>query len=169
VLRSLSLETDSADRTRRVGAILGALVEPGDLVALEGDLGAGKTVFVKGMAAGLGVPPGEVRSPTFTLVQRHDGGRLPLVHVDAYRLAGAEGLLDLGLDEVLDPRAAAVIEWAPRVGAALPRERLEGRFEHAGETRRRLTFEARGARAAALVGALAARLEEEGFVLERQS
>jgi tRNA threonylcarbamoyladenosine biosynthesis protein TsaE len=153
-LPALEIDSDSAGHTARLGALLGALLAPGDVIALSGDLGAGKTVFAKGVADGLGVPPREVRSPTFILVTRHEGGRIPLVHVDAYRLEGPEALVALGIEEVLDPAAAAVIEWAPRVASALPADRLDVAIEHAGATRRRLRVEAGGVRAAALLAKL---------------
>ena len=145
--------TESEAETAHLGALLGARLEAGDLVALAGDLGAGKTALTRGIARGAGATDG-VRSPTFTLVNRYEGGRVPIVHVDAYRLRGAADLVALGLDSVLDPKAAAVIEWAPRVEAALPRERLDVALEHAGKRRRRLEFQARGARAERLLGEL---------------
>jgi tRNA threonylcarbamoyladenosine biosynthesis protein TsaE len=161
-LSTLTIESGSADRTARLGALLGALLAAGDVLALAGDLGAGKTVLAKGIAEGLGVPRGEVRSPTFILAMRHEGGRLPLVHVDAYRLEGPQALAEIGLDEVLDPAAASVIEWAPRVAAVLPRDRLEVAIEHAGEAARRLRFEAGGERSAALLARFE-RAFEAGF------
>ncbi|HVY60577.1 MAG TPA: tRNA (adenosine(37)-N6)-threonylcarbamoyltransferase complex ATPase subunit type 1 TsaE [Planctomycetota bacterium] len=150
-MSALTIDSGSAERTARLGALLGRLLAPGDVVALAGDLGAGKTVFAKGVAAGLGLAREEVRSPTFILAARHEGGRVPLVHVDAYRLEGPEALAELGLDEILDPAAAALIEWAPRVAAVLPRDRLEVAIDHAGATRRRLAFGAGGDRSAALL------------------
>jgi tRNA threonylcarbamoyladenosine biosynthesis protein TsaE len=153
-------ESGSPEQTARLGALLGELLQPGDVVALAGDLGAGKTALAKGIAAGLGVPAGETRSPTFILAARHEGGRIPLVHVDAYRLEGPAALVALGLDEILDPAAAAVIEWASRVQAALPADRLEVRLEHAGPRSRRIAFEAgHGGRAAALLAELRRKLE----------
>jgi tRNA threonylcarbamoyladenosine biosynthesis protein TsaE len=145
--------TDSEDATARLGERLGARLEAGDLVCLDGELGAGKTALARGIARGVGAREA-VRSPTFTLVHRYEGGRLAVVHVDAYRLAGPAALLELGLEDVLDPRAATLIEWAGRVDAALPRERLEVEIRHAGKTRRELAFRPRGARAEALLSAL---------------
>jgi len=100
--------------TRAVAAALADGLRPGDLVLLHGDLGAGKTVFVKGLAQGLGLDPGVVTSPTFTLVHEYLGGRLPLVHLDLYRLQTTE-LDDVGLDPDLAARAVVVVEWAERL------------------------------------------------------
>ncbi|MCC7126008.1 MAG: tRNA (adenosine(37)-N6)-threonylcarbamoyltransferase complex ATPase subunit type 1 TsaE, partial [Acidobacteria bacterium] len=90
----------SEDDTRRLAAELAATLEPGTVLLLSGDLGAGKTAFVRGLAQGLGIDPGEVTSPTFTLVHEYRGGRLPLVHVDLYRLDTAQ-LDEIGLDDHL--------------------------------------------------------------------
>jgi len=100
--------------TRAVAAALAADLRPGDLVLLHGDLGAGKTVFVKGLAEGLGLDPGGVTSPTFTLVHEYRDGRLPLIHLDLYRLASVE-LDEVGLDGDLAARGVVVVEWAERL------------------------------------------------------
>jgi tRNA threonylcarbamoyladenosine biosynthesis protein TsaE len=109
--------------TKAIGAALAGLLDPGDVVGLAGDLGAGKTRLVQGAAAALGVDD-PVLSPTFMLLREYDGD-LPVHHVDAYRLAGPVELEDLGLDEVLAPDAVAFVEWADRVAAALPESWLE--------------------------------------------
>lgn len=100
--------------TRAVAETLAGTLVPGDLVLLHGDLGAGKTVFVKGLAQGLGLDPGAVTSPTFTLVHEYLGGRLPLIHLDLYRL-GSTDLDDVGLDPDLAARGVVVVEWAERL------------------------------------------------------
>lgn len=100
--------------TRAVAEALAATLVPGDLVLLHGDLGAGKTVFVKGLAQGLGVDPDAVTSPTFTLVHEYLGGRLPLLHLDLYRLAATD-LDEVGLDPDLAARGVVVVEWAERL------------------------------------------------------
>jgi tRNA threonylcarbamoyladenosine biosynthesis protein TsaE len=110
----------------------------GDVVLLVGDLGAGKTAFVRGLAEGLGVDPDEVSSPTFTLVQEYRGGRLPLFHVDLYRLNDPREIDDLGLDEIADDGVLAV-EWAERLPQA-PQKAVRVAIEHAGETERRLVI-----------------------------
>ena len=111
--------------TKAVGAALARVLVPGDLVGLTGDLGAGKTRLVQGALAALGVRE-PVISPTFMLVREYEGdGDLPIHHVDAYRLAGATELEDLGVEEVLAPDAVVFVEWADKVLAALPESWLE--------------------------------------------
>ena len=138
--------SESVEETMSWGQRLGELLGAGDVVALEGELGAGKTYFVKGIAAGLEVPdPREVRSPTFILVSEH-AGRLRLYHVDAYRLSGAEELEALGSRDFVFGEGVTVVEWADRVTAGLPAERLTVKIEHVAEGRRRLMFTAKGER-----------------------
>ena len=119
--------TASVEETQAFAARLAALVTAGDLLVLLGDLGAGKTAFVKGLTAALGSPD-PVTSPTFTIAQRYDGGRLTVHHLDAYRLAGPEEATDLAIDELLDDHAVTVIEWGDRLGPMLPVDRLEIAF-----------------------------------------
>ena len=128
----------SDTETEAIGADLAARLGPGSRVLLYGELGAGKTAFVRGLAAGLGIDANEVSSPTFTLVQEYRG-RLPLYHVDLYRLAPGE-VDDLGLD-ALAADGVLAIEWAER----MPRDdaaAIEVRLEHAGEDQRRITVTA---------------------------
>ena len=121
-----TFETNSADETRLLAAKLGALLHPGDVLCLIGDLGAGKTTFTQGLALGLGLPPDEpVNSPTFTLVAEHPSGRIPLYHFDVYRLLDASGLYDLAFDEYLSSDGVVVIEWADKIADALPPERFD--------------------------------------------
>ena len=136
----MKLHTDSADETRAVAVALGELLAPGDLVLLVGDLGAGKTAFAQGLARGLGVEE-PVTSPTFTIVQEY-AGRLPVVHVDVYRLDRLQDLYDLGLEEAGD-RGVTVVEWGDLVEQAVPAEHLVVRIEPgAADTERvlELTF-----------------------------
>jgi tRNA threonylcarbamoyladenosine biosynthesis protein TsaE len=109
--------THSAEETFELAYRIGEAITGPAVFLLEGDLGAGKTVFAKGLGAGLDIDPAEVNSPTFTLVNAHDG-RLRLYHLDLYRLAGGAGeTYDLGLDEMIaEPNAVVVIEWAERLG-----------------------------------------------------
>jgi tRNA threonylcarbamoyladenosine biosynthesis protein TsaE len=115
----------SADEkaTKAIGAAVAGLLEPGDVVGLAGDLGAGKTRLVQGAADALGAE-GPVLSPTFMLVREYDGDP-PIHHVDAYRLSGPLELEDLGLEDVLSAEAVVFVEWADRVAAALPESWLE--------------------------------------------
>lgn len=119
----LLLEAPDEAATKAIGAALARTLEPGDVVGLSGDLGAGKTRLVQGAAAALGVE-GPVVSPTFMLVREYDG-RVPVHHVDAYRLSGASELEDIGLDEVFPADAVVFVEWSDRVEAALPDAWLE--------------------------------------------
>jgi tRNA threonylcarbamoyladenosine biosynthesis protein TsaE len=140
----MKLRTDSPDQTRAVAAALGELLAPGDLVLLVGDLGAGKTVFVQGLARGLGVEE-PVTSPTFTIVQEY-AGRLPLVHVDVYRLDRLQDVYDLGLEEAGD-RGATVVEWGDLVEQAVPAEHLVIRIDPgAADTERVLEVTGHGPR-----------------------
>jgi tRNA threonylcarbamoyladenosine biosynthesis protein TsaE len=152
-LPAVRRSSTSAAATRALGARLGAVAVPGDVIALHGPLGAGKTELARGIARGLRVEE-PVSSPTFVLVAEH-AGRIPLFHVDCYRLAGAADALAAG---VLDDRSAdgvTVIEWAERLGAALPRGRLEVAIDGAGDEPRSLVVWATDARHARLMEALA--------------
>jgi len=111
--------SNSAEETFQAGMAMAATAQPGDIFALVGDLGAGKTHWVKGLAAGLG-SEAAVTSPTFTLVHEYSGGRLPLYHFDCYRLETPEELLGIGMDEYMDGRAVLAIEWADKFPALLP-------------------------------------------------
>lgn len=144
--RELVILTGKPGTTRTVARALGGRLEAGDVLALVGELGAGKTVFVKGLARGLGVPDGvEVTSPTFVLVSEYRG-RLTLYHVDAYRLEGAADFEALGADEMLFGEGVCAIEWADRVRESLPPDRLEVTLQVEGLTRRRIVFAGVGRR-----------------------
>ena len=106
--------SNSEAETRAIAARLSPALTPGSVVLLSGDLGAGKTAFVRGLASGLGIDPDEVTSPTFTLVHEYRGGRLPLMHVDLYRLDRAE-LDEIGLDSDLAAAGATAVEWSERL------------------------------------------------------
>jgi tRNA threonylcarbamoyladenosine biosynthesis protein TsaE len=147
-----SRETHDAEATRALARRLAALLRPGDFLALCGELGAGKTTFVQGLAQGLGVA-GRVSSPTFILLHAHPGP-VPLCHLDAYRVHTTEELGDLGAEELAEAGVTA-LEWADRVPALWPPEVLIITLEYAGDGRR-LHFEGRGPRPAALVQELCA-------------
>ena len=140
---SLELISRSAEQTRRVGMRLGALLRPGDVIALEGDLGSGKTTLVQGIAAGWGsLDP--VSSPTFVLIKvyrRPDEGRF--YHLDAYRLSGPAEAIDLDIDDMLIG-GPLVIEWADRIESALPDDRLWVTLKWLDETQRHLLFSPQG-------------------------
>jgi len=145
---SFDFVSRSPDQTRRIGARLGALLRSGDVLALSGDLGAGKTQLVRGLARGLGVTT-RVHSPTFTLVNEYSGGRLKLFHLDLYRLETPDQIHSAGIEEFLQPDGVAVIEWAERLENG--RWKVEdGKFrkvtiEVISETERRIIYEDSGA------------------------
>ncbi len=129
--------TSSAQETQALGRELAADLAPGDTVLLLGEMGSGKTCLVKGIAAGLGIDPSRVHSPTFIMVNRYEGGRLVLHHVDLYRLKPGGDFADLGLDELFAGDGVTAVEWAERLPpAALPVPRMEVRLAHAGGDRR---------------------------------
>ena len=122
---TMALTTKGADETEAVGEAVGSQLRVGDLVVLTGDLGAGKTTFAKGLARALGVTQ-PVTSPTFTIVQEYDG-RVPVAHVDVYRLDRIQELHDLGFEELLEGRVT-VVEWGEAIALVLPRERIDVRI-----------------------------------------
>ncbi len=140
---SLEIISRSAEQTRRVGMRLGALLQPGDVVCLIGDLGAGKTTFVQGLASGWGsLDP--VSSPTFVIVNLYRRlDRSQLFHLDAYRLSGPAEAADLDLDIMLED-GSLVIEWADIIAGALPDERLWVNLHYVDEFQRDLVFSANG-------------------------
>jgi tRNA threonylcarbamoyladenosine biosynthesis protein TsaE len=131
--------TRSESETAAVGRDLAAALSEGAVVLLSGDLGAGKTAFVRGLAEGLGHEPADVSSPTFTLVQEYRGGRLPLLHADLYRLDDPREIDDLGLDE-LGSGAVLAIEWADKMPRS-PEQAIAVHIKHAGDTERVVTVE----------------------------
>ncbi len=114
-----TFRSSSEAETRAIAARLAADLRPGAVLLISGDLGAGKTAFVRGLAEGLGVDPAEVASPTFTLVHEYRGGRLPLIHVDVYRLETAD-LDEIGLDADLAAEGIVAVEWPERLTRAVP-------------------------------------------------
>ena len=121
--------TRSAAATRALGRRLGALLRPGDVVALEGDLGAGKTELVRGACAGAKVPPSEVSSPSFAIVATYRG-RIPVHHADLYRIGDEDELYGTGFGDLVGGEGALLVEWADRIPGALPPERLTIKLGH---------------------------------------
>lgn len=115
----MTLHSHSEEQTHAIGVRLGRRVQRGDLIGLRGELGAGKTCLVRGLAEGLGIPPRKVRSPTFTLVNEYGGGRLPLYHIDLYRLAPS-ALDRVALRDYLYGDGICVVEWFERLGEDAP-------------------------------------------------
>ncbi|MFN8475961.1 MAG: tRNA (adenosine(37)-N6)-threonylcarbamoyltransferase complex ATPase subunit type 1 TsaE [Anaerolineae bacterium] len=151
---TLTVVSHSAEETARWGAAVGERLAAGDVVVLRGQLGAGKTVFTQGIGRGLGVRE-HVISPTFTLLREHTSGRLPLYHVDAYRLAGAVEAYTFGLDEYLYGDGVTVIEWGERVETLLPEEYLAVDLVYGETGQRTITLSARGAHYADILRGLA--------------
>lgn len=138
--------SQSTDDTERLGEAFGQLLNAGDIVCLYGELGSGKTVLSKGLAAGLGVAGrGTVRSPSFVLMHQYQG-RMPVYHADLYRLNGPTDIVDIGLREVLGGDGVAMIEWADKLETSLPLERLDISLEHQNDETRLITIQAQGSR-----------------------
>jgi len=144
------LETDGRDASIALGRRIGQALEAGDVVALTGELGSGKTTLVKGVAAGLGVTDeNQVRSPSFVIMYRYRG-RCPVYHLDLFRLEDRDQVLDIGWDDLINGDAVVLVEWAQKVPGYLPQEFLEIDLEIADEDRRRIRFVGHGARYEAL-------------------
>lgn len=121
--KEMMIKSFSAEQTKQIGEKMAVLLQPGDVICLNGDLGAGKTAFSQGVARGLKVDA-HVTSPTFTLINEYTG-RLPLYHFDVYRLGGPEEMLDLGYEEYFYGQGVCLVEWAELVADVLPAERLD--------------------------------------------
>jgi tRNA threonylcarbamoyladenosine biosynthesis protein TsaE len=140
-----SVITSSREQTWRIGQMLGSRLEPGDLVCLYGDLGAGKTSFSYGIALGLEVKDQYITSPTFTFVNEYKG-RIPFYHIDLYRLKDPEELEGIGFEEYIDSEGVTVIEWAERAEDELPDDRLSVYLSYVDEHSREIGFLAEGER-----------------------
>ena len=128
-------QVNSVEETWALARDLAKELKPGDVVCLEGDLGAGKTTFTQGLAAALGVP-GRVTSPTFCIVQEHKSENVLLVHMDLYRLHGEDDVEAIGWEDYLARGAIFVIEWPERAGSLIPQSARRVEFRHLGEERR---------------------------------
>ena len=132
--------TNSAAETRELGKRLAEKLQAGDVILLEGDLGAGKSEFARGTAAGLGVQE-TVTSPSFTILNVYESGRLPLYHFDWYRLESSEELYELGMDEYLGGSGIALVEWPEQCPDAVPENCLRIRITATGENSRQIEAE----------------------------
>lgn len=141
----MKLISTSAKQTQDVGAKLAKLLKPGDVLALAGNLGSGKTVFVKGLASGMGCKEKEVLSPTFVLLRQYRG-KVTINHFDLYRLKDICQLEQIGYEEYFYGAGVTVVEWADRVKKALPKESLRVEFKILGQERRLIQFIPKGRR-----------------------
>jgi len=159
LMKRVHIESRTAGQTRRVGRLLGRHLDPGSLIALSGDLGTGKTEFIKGLAKGLGVQKGcHVSSPSFVLINEYPG-RLPLYHIDLYRLSGGTDVEDMGLEEYIYGQGVTAIEWAEKAASLIPSRRFWIDIRWTGSTRRRLTIKAFGKRNEQVLETFRAELE----------
>jgi len=141
----LEITLSGEDETESLGRELAIWLKPGDVVALHGELGAGKTCLVRGLVQGLGLEESQVASPSFSLINEYTG-TVPIFHIDCYRLQSDEEIEELGLEEYMDGPGITVIEWAERI-RDLSEDRLEMYFSILGERKRLLRIEALGAMA----------------------
>ncbi len=152
-ISSLDLTLSSPTETQSFGRAIGRLLRGGEVLALIGELGAGKTALVRGIVGGLGIPATSVTSPTFMIVHEYQG-RLPVVHIDLYRLRRPEETESIGLSDYFRDEVAVAIEWADRFPQLLPEDRLEVRLVHRTRTTRRARLDARGSRSRSLLAQL---------------
>jgi tRNA threonylcarbamoyladenosine biosynthesis protein TsaE len=150
---SLHVILSSPDETESFGSVIGRLLGGGEVVALIGELGAGKTALVRGIVAGAGAPAASVASPTFLIVHKYEG-QLPIIHVDLYRLQQPEEIASIGLVDYFTDDVAVAIEWADRFPQFLPKDRLEITLAHRTRTTRSVQVEARGSRSHSLLSQL---------------
>ena len=140
------IETHDPEETFQVGRKLGMNAKPGQIYTLTGDLGVGKTVFTQGVAAGLGITE-PVNSPTFTIIQEYEDGRLPFYHFDVYRIGDLEEMEEIGYDDYFFGQGICLIEWAELIEEILPEKRIEVTIEkdlEKGFEYRKITIEERG-------------------------
>ena len=135
----MEFKTNSPEETEKIGQMLATRLEAGDIVAFYGDLGAGKTAFTRGIAAGLGISA-PVTSPTYTVVNEYSGGRLPLFHFDMYRLSSSDDLFDIGWEDYLSRGGVCAVEWSERAEDALS-DAICVRIERTGDSSRKITIE----------------------------
>src|SRR5581483_11564817 len=153
ITTTVEIWSASVEMTRALGEALARQLAPGDVIALQGELGAGKTNFVQGLARGLGITE-DVNSPTFILANEYLSGRLPLYHIDVYRIENAEEAEGFGLDDYLNGEGVTVIEWADRIRDVLPHDVLWIELEYVDEQQRRICITPLGTRANTLLDEL---------------
>jgi tRNA threonylcarbamoyladenosine biosynthesis protein TsaE len=162
-LRTWERRSESPEATQFLAERLGRLLRPGDVVALVGELGSGKTLFSQGLARGLEVPKTfYITSPTFAIINEYPG-RVPFYHLDLYRVSDRAEFPELGLKEILYGRGAVAIEWAERLGEDLPAERLEVHISFQGEMDRRIAFSAFGDGSAKRLASLIEEFRDRGI------
>ncbi len=161
-MRTWERRTESPEQTESLAERLGRLLQPGDVIALVGELGSGKTLFSQGLARGLEVPEiFYITSPTFAIINEYPG-RIPFYHLDLYRVDSAAEFSELGIEEILYGQGTVAIEWAERLGENLPEERLEVHLAFSDETSRNLIFHAFGAGAKQLLDTFVDSYEDSG-------
>ena len=137
----------SEKETYELGLTMARGLRGGEVIVLEGDLGLGKTVMARGLAAGLGISPEDVHSPSYTLVQEYSGGRVPMFHIDLYRLADEADADEIGIDEIASGGGVVVVEWGERLPRHLRRDAIHIRLHDIGEDSRRIELGSFGQRA----------------------
>ena len=142
----MQVVSHSPEETQRLGAELARHLQSGDVLALTGEIGSGKTTLVRGLAEGLGIPVSSVASPSFVLVREYRRGRIPLYHSDLFRLEGVPETMTVGLEEYYEGDGVTVIEWANKIPTILPEQFLEIRFETMDPETRQLTILPHGLR-----------------------
>ncbi|MBI4003925.1 MAG: tRNA (adenosine(37)-N6)-threonylcarbamoyltransferase complex ATPase subunit type 1 TsaE [Candidatus Omnitrophica bacterium] len=162
--RQIELVSGSIEETQALGEQLGRSLRPGDVVALCGELGSGKTTLVQGIARGLGRDPETIKSPTFVLMREYPpgppaaiagaGGDVPVIHIDGYRLEGPPAVSWLDIDLIFSPHKITLIEWAQRFTGLLPDDVVTVQLTHVSTNRRRLILHSTGPRSQAIVAAL---------------
>ena len=162
-MKSAVIETESPEETRELGRVIGESVKPGDVILLEGKLGAGKTCLTQGIALGLDIDD-DILSPTF-VIMREFYGRMPLYHMDLYRLDNIEESMDLGLDDYLYGKGVCVLEWAEKAISILPRNFLLIRITYLSDSGRAFWLEPNGKRYEELADDITRRYHDSGHQL----
>jgi tRNA threonylcarbamoyladenosine biosynthesis protein TsaE len=153
-LKKVVLQTRNTSGTIQIGKSIGSLLLPGDVVALVGELGTGKTQFIKGLAVGVGIgKPTYISSPSFTLINEYEG-KIPFYHIDLFRLRAEKEAEDLGLEEYFQSGGITAVEWADRIPSLLPREMLWIQISYTGKNTRSIEILGRGKRYEELINRL---------------